>query len=330
MTDNDHNLPQENSSSWDIFGLGAVAKQLIGPITLGVGKALGPKQRRREDRAERENFDDWDKALKRKGYQPKTVELSLGQRTEVRVLAEQIGHQRNRENIAWESIEHARYDVLPADPSLSEPSRDWLERFWRLAENINDSEMQAFWGLVLARRATRKAGFSTRALELLSTLTADEARDLERLARCVVTSNVDGFSNAGLVRFIGTYLQPISEAQKSEVESLAPALASILNPVRADLFGPLGLYLQSGFAHDIAMKPQEGIVTFQVAEQSFRCRVEAKFLDRDGLFILGTGTGISPLGAEIFGVLKSEADEDYVEILRRGFELKGLKLERTN
>lgn len=327
MTNSDQHLPQDISSSWDLLGLGDIARQLVGPITRGVGKLFAPSQRRREDRAERENFDDWDEALKRKGYQARSVELTLGQRTEVRVLAEQIGQQRNRENIAWETIEHARTDNLPADPSLPEPSDDWLDRFWRLAQNVTDSDMQAFWGLILSRRATRRAAFSARALEFLATLTGDEARDLERLAKCALTTMVDGQLDTGLMHSINTYQQPLSEAQKVQLESLSLKLMQLLNPIRGDLFGPLGIYVQKGFAHTFHVRPDDGIATLSVADQSFKFTVESSFLDKHGFFGIGVGTAVSPLAKEIFGMLKSQANEDYVAILKRSFEIKGIALE---
>lgn len=62
----------------------------------------------RENKAQIAMFDAWDEALKAKGYHGRTVELTLAERGEVKLLADSIVAQSNREAIACEAIEYAQ------------------------------------------------------------------------------------------------------------------------------------------------------------------------------------------------------------------------------
>ncbi len=324
MIDNKVNLP-DTSRSLDVFGLGAFARQLVQPIAMGIGKILGPRQRLREDEAQRLAFLDWDDALKEKGYRPESIDLTLSERTEVRVHAERIREQRNRESIAWEAIEHSAHDDHPVNEGLPAPDADWINHFWRLAERVSDAEMQAFWGLVLERRSTGRALFSARSLEFLATLAGDEARELERLAKCIVSTEIDGIIEAGIMYNVET-LSIENKEMQSRAREINEELVRVLNPIRADLFGPLGVYREEGYAHSFRVRHSaDRVMTFEVAGQRMLCQPAPK-PDEWGLITVGSGIALSPLGFELVQMLKPEPNPEYLEVLTRCFAAKGMKL----
>ena len=158
-------------------------KPLIQPISHGIGKISAPFINRLANQKQLANFDEWDQALRLRGYDPQRVELTLGQHTEVRVTAENIRHQANRENVAIEAIDYTRNISARIDPHFeNEPVQpEWVDQFWRLAENISSADMQAFWGKVLARKCLGLSNISARALHFISTLSGEEAYALEQM-----------------------------------------------------------------------------------------------------------------------------------------------------
>ena len=179
-----------------------LVKPLIQPISHGIGKISAPFINRLANQKQLANFDEWDQALRLRGYDPQRVELTLGQHTEVRVTAENIRHQANRENVAIEAIDYTRNISARIDPHFeNEPVQpEWVDQFWRLAENISSADMQAFWGKVLARKCLGLSNISARALHFISTLSGEEAYALEQIAARVVTVvDPSGATISGLV-----------------------------------------------------------------------------------------------------------------------------------
>jgi hypothetical protein len=77
--------------------------------------------------------------------------LTLAERAEVKLLADSIFAQSNCEAIASAAIEYAKNNSHISDSGIPEPDADWLDRFWRVAQNVNSDDMQRFFGMVLAR-----------------------------------------------------------------------------------------------------------------------------------------------------------------------------------
>lgn len=329
MSSDDSKVPQANNGGWDAFGLGEVANQLVGPVMRGVGKLWQPRQMRRENKAQIDNFNAWDEALRIKGYQPGAVDLTLGERAEVRLLAENIDRQTNREAVAEFAIEYAALDAhIPVDPSVLPPDSAWIDRFWHLAERITDDETQAFWGLVLSRRSTLRSGLSARALEFIATLSGEEASSLERLGQFVVTLPSVRGSSTGFLFSIPSNHQ--WHEAKHSIEPIQRRIVDLVNPLRADLFGPLGVFIESGWAHSFHTSPPEsGVVTFSVANVALEVKMHSSFLET-GSYHLGSGTGISPLGVELFNMLKRPANDQYIELLQQAYRQVGLDLLRSD
>ncbi len=328
MSDENEKSPAPGSAISDLFGAGAVVRQLVGPITQGIGAYLEPLRRKRDNRAQVEIFNDWHEALIQKGFDPTNVELNLSQRAEVRLLAENIKSQRNRELIAAATIEHAQTDSSPIDPQLAAPDIDWLDRFWRIAERISDAEMQDFFGMVLSRRATCKAPISARALEFLALLSGEEAKALERIASFTVAINGGDDRSTGVMRFLSGSGKLSNDCRPDEVNR---RLALYVQPLHQELFGPLGIFVESGWAenfHFYGVGP--GTHRFSVADREFEVTCEDRDLNETRTLSLGSGTKLSTLGREIINLVKPRADVGYLDLLREGLEYRGLKLSEVS
>ncbi len=314
MSGDDSNVPQPVSRALDFFGLGEAAQYLIGPITSGVGKLWAPRQMRRENKAQIDSFNAWDEALREKGYEPGSVDLTIGQRTEVRLLAENIERQANREAVAAFTIEQAKLDAgSPMDPALAPPESEWIDRFWRLAETCSDEKIQAFWGMILSRRSTRQQALSARALEFISLLSNEEAEALARLSQFFVRVPLeDGSSNVGLMWDVTNNWSPPGANQYGE------RVQEMMNPLYANVFGPLGIFAEEGYAHTFAQIPKDGYASFSVADVQVKVKASAEHL-QSGCLYIGHGVAVTPLGSEIIEMLRPSAHPDYVEVLRQAY-----------
>ncbi|MER8752429.1 DUF2806 domain-containing protein [Mesorhizobium sp. M1050] len=293
-----------------------------------MGKALGPWQSRRETQAQIANFNDWAAALEAKGYPSGQIELSLGQRAEVKLVADAITRQRNRESVAWLSIEQANLDQSKKAEETLPPDYDWIDKFWRIAENISNENVQSFFGLVLARKTLSGSCFSMRTLDVISTLSGDEARDLERLAQFVVrttTSDIEAaYAIICSISFEGDDLKPLMYA-------ISAQLRSIHEPLRQRHFGSIGVFVEDGWAAPINQKIRDDQIEFYVADQKIRVTsVEGSIRPArhaDGCYDIGSGVELSPLGVELVSMLKAKVSAAHLDVLRAGFEAKGLRMD---
>ncbi|WP_440410591.1 DUF2806 domain-containing protein [Neorhizobium petrolearium] len=322
---NDDQLPTTSSGFGisDLAGFGKIATALIGPITQGIGKLLQPGQYRREQQAQIDKFGAWDIALKARGYDVKTVDLTLAERAEVKMHAEAIVAQQNRESVAAAAIEHVETGRIADIGELPPPDDDWLDRFWRIAERIGNDDMQKFFGMILARRATGQAIVSARALEFLALLSGEEARALERIASFSLSIVDSQQSNTGVLNIMSVNGRYGSAKTPTETSK---ALTMWVQPLHRDLFGSLGIFVESGWAHGFYFhRSGPGHFRFSVANRTFELDASTEHLNDEGSFSLGSGVGLSPLGQEIINIIRPPADERYVDLLLAGLRERGLQ-----
>ncbi|WP_162944010.1 MULTISPECIES: DUF2806 domain-containing protein [unclassified Rhizobium] len=313
----------------DLLGAEGVAKQLLGPISRGIGRISAPFLNRLANRKQLANFDEWDQALRERGYDPKTVELTLGQHTEVRVTADNIRHQANRENVAIEAIYYIQNTSARIDPHFeNEPLQpEWVDQFWRLAENISSADMQAFWGKVLSRKCLGLSNISARALHFISTLSGEEAHALEQIAaRLVTVVEPSGATISGLVGSLHHWTSK-SDCPPRLIEIQKEIHALAASP-HEGLFSVLGVFHQGGFVPSIHADATLDPLEFSAADQ--RLRVTAKgFAAEFGRLYIGSGPYLSPLGVELAQVIGATANQTYVDLLIEGFQVQGVTVERA-
>lgn len=104
---------------------------------------------------------------------------ALSERTENRVSFLEAKRQHNIENITAIAAQ-----VLQETEEVSEEpvDDDWINRFFRYAEDISNEEMQALWGRILAGEVKQPKTFPLRTLDILKNLTKEEAETFIRVA----------------------------------------------------------------------------------------------------------------------------------------------------
>src|SRR5262249_40296792 len=109
-------------------------------------------------------------------------------------------------------------------------------------------------------------------------------------------------------------------------------LASCFPPAHSEILGPIGVYVEGGWAYPAYLPIANDETTFVLAGRRFRITgfpsplpVGSTFCSADSVSI-GAGIQISPVGAEILGLIHAELNQTYVAALAAGLKAIGLQL----
>ena len=156
----------------DLAGLSKPATALIDAVSDAVGGIAKPWQMKRTARAEA------DAAIIRGKAE---IELTdLQRRAQDRWLQEETAKQENIESITYGAIPDLKEGAKP-----EEIENDWLAYFYDRARLISDEEMQSLWSRLLAGEANAPGAFSRRTINLVSTLSKDDAELFTNLCSLV-------------------------------------------------------------------------------------------------------------------------------------------------
>src|SRR5690606_7233918 len=96
---------------------------------------------------------------------------TLEERTQSRIDHREAQKQLNLENVTA----YAAEQLLNEQPVTDEPiDEDWKTRFFNIAEDVSNDEMQALWGRILAGEIKNPKSYSLRTLELLRNFSKEE------------------------------------------------------------------------------------------------------------------------------------------------------------
>jgi hypothetical protein len=172
----------------DLFGFGKGLDSLMKALRAGVGQAFDPIMRAVIRRGDHKTARGWLEIIDEAGLKPESVDIqTIDGRADIRVRAERQKRQRAREAITIHAIGAARAilatgHVAAEDPTLED---EWIDRFWRLAQDVTRDDLRSLWGRLLARRSIGVGEISPRTLEALSLLDGWEIDELTRIARLV-------------------------------------------------------------------------------------------------------------------------------------------------
>lgn len=108
---------------------------------------------------------------------------SIEQRTEERINFQQSKKQLNIESITAHAADELKDEEAINNESLDE---DWTTRFFRIAEDISNEEMQALWGKILAGEIKQPKTYSLRTLEIIRNLSKSEADTFTKVANFAI------------------------------------------------------------------------------------------------------------------------------------------------
>lgn len=117
--------------------------------------------------------------------QPILITPSLKERTQDRLHFQEAKKQLNIENVTAFAAEELRNEQPVTDEPLDE---DWTTRFFKIAEEVSNEEMQALWGKILAGEIKQPKTYSLRTLELIRNLSKNEATTFMKVANFAVKS----------------------------------------------------------------------------------------------------------------------------------------------
>lgn len=110
---------------------------------------------------------------------------SLIERSQERLNYQEAKRQLNIENIASNTFEELKKEDPITDQPLDE---DWTTRFFDLAKDISNEEMQILWSKILAGEIKQPNSYSIRTLETLKNLNKSEAECLLKFGRFAIKS----------------------------------------------------------------------------------------------------------------------------------------------
>ncbi|MCZ2478024.1 DUF2806 domain-containing protein [Aquirufa antheringensis] len=107
----------------------------------------------------------------------------LEDRTQERLNFQEAKRQLNIENVTAFAAEELINEPTVTDEPLDE---DWTTRFFKIAEEVSNEEMQALWGKILAGEIKQPKTYSLRTLELIRNLSKLEAKTFMKVANFAV------------------------------------------------------------------------------------------------------------------------------------------------
>jgi|GEM_PF-3743427 len=327
----------------DLLGLREPLVELVRAFQRGLGHIFEPWLRRRQGNVSIEFLRKVKAEISSLPEIPLSseVEFDVDGRVRMRLLNEGRRQQRNRELVAIGAVEEVRAnDSQEKTPgSGARVTDEWIDRFWRLAQDVSDADLQSIWSRVLAREATRPGSFSLHTLDVLSRLDREAAKELERLAGCTLSSRKSHGSQAViLLSFEAQALTGRPNFNHSDVEPAERRLQAIVGDCVHDRFAALGLVglprwsntfvtYQAGF---FFFAPREGdVASFEMAGACFRLHglpAPRRPMEVNEV-CLGNGPGWTLTGREILSLARVQPDPLYLASLREGFAALGLELE---
>lgn len=117
--------------------------------------------------------------------QPILLNPPLEERTQERLNFQEAKKQLNIESVTAFAAQELKDESAVTDEPLDE---DWTTRFFRIAEEVSNEEMQALWGKILAGEIKQPKSYSLRTLELIRNLSKKEADTFMKVANFSIKS----------------------------------------------------------------------------------------------------------------------------------------------
>lgn len=113
-------------------------------------------------------------------------------------LKYRLEYQARKEQKNIESVTSAAAIELNQDEAVASesPDEDWVNRFFKYAQDISSDQMQDLWGRILAGEVRRPGTYSLRTLEFVKNMTKAEARLIEQFGNMAISLSGTTFVGA--------------------------------------------------------------------------------------------------------------------------------------
>ncbi|KIQ14777.1 hypothetical protein RT99_23475 [Flavobacterium sp. MEB061] len=169
---------------------GKPIEKLIEVISQGIGTLYRPRAIKKEADAEAYKIQVLEKAKTIANTENKLIEFDTLSAIEQKILFQEQRKQNNIENIIEVAVEQ-----IIQEPNVNSENidQDWITRFFKIAEDISNDEMQKLWGRILSGEVKQPGSFSLRTLNLLKDLNKQEAEIFTKFAQLNVKYNAGHF-----------------------------------------------------------------------------------------------------------------------------------------
>jgi hypothetical protein len=329
MTENDEDKPRKLAlfEIRDVLGLSGPGKRLVDAIARGIGELARPAQHTRLAKAEQETAGEWIKKLEESGVRVESGVLDLAERARLRITLEGFRHQANREAIAAAAAEDF-IDANPNEFAEVDVEEEWIDRYWRLAQDISRSEMQLLWGRLLSRQMSGREAYSPRCLEALTLLTKNEMEAIEYIA------SVRFVAETGKAPPVAGVIASVSHIsrQDRDATNASKNLSASLQYSYHGILGSIGLmHDPAGWADTFRAKTLLDEVPMKIGNRLFVLRnnnnTRITSHHAQGNTVLGGGRSLTPLGIEMTSLVDTPPDTKYLAALTAAYSAIGLTLE---
>lgn len=155
-------MPETNFSLIDLKALSKPACKLIESVRSTVGILYEPTRIRRKARADA----DATIIMAKNQLEIKDIEV----RANERVINNEIRRQENIESITRNALKE-----LPETVSTTPVDEDWIYQFFNHCQDIRNDDIQSLWSKILAGEVAQPNTYSLRTLNLLKTLSKEDA-----------------------------------------------------------------------------------------------------------------------------------------------------------
>src|SRR5690554_2188339 len=165
---------------------GKPIEKLIEVISNGIGTLYKPRSIRKKADAKAYEIGIIEDAKSKAIAAGKEEEAETYLRIQERLLFKETERQKNIDKIAEKAA-----NQLQQEQSVSEEpvNKDWSKRFFNIAEDVSDEEMQEIWARILTGEIKKPNSYSLRTLELLKNLSKTEADTFMKFANLAIHSN---------------------------------------------------------------------------------------------------------------------------------------------
>lgn len=236
-------------------------------------------------------------------YEQNQLEKSkktISERAESRANFKEEQKQLNIESITIIAAEALQNETEVTDEPLD---KDWTTRFFNIAEDVSNEEMQALWGRILAGEIKKPKSYSLRTLELLKNMSKDEAECFSKVGKLAIISDEIDSQKAFL-------LKSVSDNKEFFKEKYGLYFDDIL------LLNELGIITNSiGFS---MTGPQ---VNFLIGEY-FICITKEDRVPEIRLSVYG----FTNVGYELLQLITKNVDFDFIKFFTFNFRKEGVKI----
>jgi hypothetical protein len=299
----------------DLAGIGRAGERLVDALGAGLGPTVRHWLNTLFQRAEQGATKRWFETARGAGLTPTELEYrSVEGRTDLRIKAEHIRQQQSREAVGAYALQEMStlrgQGKIASDPPGAEP--EWLNRFWRLAQDISRDDLRSLWGRLLARQATTADRVGARTLDSLSLLDAWEMSQLERWA----SFRFDNGTEQGVIYYFhlegGRHFTPL--------ESLGQRMQALVGVDVQGHLTSIGLLNPTMFQPSFPRFPESREVT--IGPDRFLLGYTRDPGERVGIL----GVGFTPTGRDILSLVQPARSDAYLSLLREGLAVFGCAL----